>query len=180
MVNLTSSYCSTPPRTLLIGVGNPDRGDDGLGPHIVQSLEGPLSVLVTPIIHSGDGATLMECWDAEDYVVIVDCVRSGASPGTLHRFDAHQDKIPGDFFHYSSHAFGVAEAIELARTLKRLPKVLVIYGIEGKAYDWGSGLSPEVARKVAVICERILDEVIQSAPLRLIELSGAKSCMNSV
>ena len=176
MVNLTSKYCGTPPRTLLIGIGNPDRGDDGLGPHIVQVLEGALSAFVTPIIHRGDGATLMECWQAEDHVVLVDCVRSGATPGTLHRLDAHLDRIPCDFFHYSSHAFGVAEAIELARTLKCLPKVLVVYGIEGRAYDWGSGLSPEVARNVAPICERILAELTQSGAEKTIgslELSHA-------
>ncbi len=165
MVDSAALFPRAPSRTLLIGIGNPDRGDDGLGPHIVRALAPSLSGIVTPIIHGGDGATLMECWQVSDHVVLVDCVRSGAAPGTLHRFDARRDEIPCDFFHYSSHAFGVAEAIGLSRTLKRLPERLIIHGIEGSSYDWGSGLSPEVARQVDTICRLISEEVRPSGLL---------------
>jgi hydrogenase maturation protease len=70
---------------------------------------------------SGDGAALMEVWRGEETVIIIDAVKSGALPGTIRRFDARAQPIPKDAFRCSTHAFGVAEAIELARALARLP-----------------------------------------------------------
>ena len=146
-------------RTLLIGLGNPDRGDDGLGPRVIRALAGRLAPRVVCITHEGDGAALLERWQPDDRVVLVDCVRSAAAPGTIHRLDALESNIPSDFFHYSSHAFGLAEAVEMARSLGRLPSHLLIYGIEGGDYTWGCGLSPDVARAASELTSRLLDEL---------------------
>jgi hydrogenase maturation protease len=62
-------------------------------------------------------------------------------------------------FHTSSHAFNVAEAIELARVLNRLPPRLVVYGVEGRRFDVGAGMSPEVARATDEVVERLFNEV---------------------
>jgi DNA-binding transcriptional LysR family regulator len=52
--------------------------------------------------------------------------------------------LPKSGFRCSTHAFGVAEAIELGRGLGNLPQYLVVYGIEGKNFAAGVGLSAEV------------------------------------
>src|SRR5215207_5591238 len=57
----------------------------------------------------------------------------------------------------STHAFGVADAIELARTLGRLPARLEIYTIEGADFTAGAGLSPPVAAAVNALTRRIVD-----------------------
>jgi hydrogenase maturation protease len=62
-------------------------------------------------------------------------------------------------FHYSTHAFSVAEAVELARALGELPPKLVLYGIEGKNFDCGIGLSSEVEKATEEIVRRIEDEL---------------------
>jgi hydrogenase maturation protease len=51
--------------------------------------------------------------------------------------------------------------VELARVLERLPGRLVLYGIEGKTFTPGLGLSPEVEASIAVLAERILGEVLR-------------------
>jgi hydrogenase maturation protease len=48
----------------------------------------------------------------------------------------------------STHALGVAEAIELARALGRLPARLEVYAIEGARFTAGAGLSPAVEQAV--------------------------------
>ncbi len=94
----------------------------------------------------------MDCWVGAENVLVIDAVRSGSTPGKIHRIDATQIRVPSEFFHYSSHAFGVAEAIEMARVLGQLPPKITVVGIEGKDFSEGMGLSEEVelAAKAAV------------------------------
>jgi len=47
----------------------------------------------------------------------------------------------------------------LARALGRLPPRLIVYGVEGKAFEAGVGLSPEVKAAVQEVAERVLGEL---------------------
>lgn len=97
----------------------------------------------------------MEAWKAAEQVYIFDAVRSGAEPGTIFEFDAHEREIPANFFNYSTHNFSLAEAVELSRTLNQLPPVLKIFGIEGKDFSEGRSLSPEVKASADRILQNI-------------------------
>ncbi|MDO8142737.1 MAG: hydrogenase maturation protease [Candidatus Brocadiales bacterium] len=144
---------------LIIGIGNAFRGDDAVGLRITQDIKKVASVHVTVIEQSGDGVTLMESWKNADTVILIDAVYSGGNFGTIYRFDAHTQPIPTEFFHYSTHAFGVAEAIELARALKQLPQNLIVYGIEGKCFEAGIGLSIEVERAAQEVVTRVRHDI---------------------
>jgi hydrogenase maturation protease len=88
--------------------------------------------------------------------VLVDAVQSGAQPGTVHRVDASERPLPQELRgSTSTHALGLGEAIELARALERLPRLVLVYGVEGARFDAGAELSAEV--RVAV--ERVVDEL---------------------
>ncbi len=146
------------PAVLVIGVGNPMRGDDGVGPAVAQRLrESGLSA----VDHAGDGAVLLELWDDRDHVIVVDATASGRPPGTITRIDAHETPVARGVFHHSSHEFGVAEAVETARALDRLPGRLAVYGIEGETFEAGAGLSEPVARAVTEVARRIMAELSQ-------------------
>ena len=131
---------------LIIGIGNEYRGDDAAGLIVARRLKERLADSVKVIEQSGDGAALMDAWLGAETVIIIDAVMSGAAPGTIHRFDANTRPIPKGDFRYLTHAFGVAEAIELARALGNLPQRLVVYGIEGKNFAACIGLSAEVEK----------------------------------
>jgi hydrogenase maturation protease len=60
----------------------------------------------------------------------------------------------------STHVFGVAEAIELARALRQLPPVLVVYGVEGATFEMGAGLSAAVAAVVPQVVAQVRQEVL--------------------
>ena len=147
------------PRTLVIGIGNVFRCDDGVGLIVAQRVREKVSPAVKVLEASGEGAALMEAWKDTDSVILIDAVHSGAKPGTIHRLDAHTQPIPSKYFHYSTHAFSVAEAMELARALDQLPPRLVIYGIEGKTFEAGEKLSPEVGQAVDRVVKLILKEL---------------------
>ncbi len=55
----------------------------------------------------------------------------------------------------STHGFGVAQAIELARALNQLPKHLRIYGIEGRQFEIGAPVSPEVLAAVECLAQKL-------------------------
>lgn len=131
-------------RTVVIGVGNELRGDDGVGPAvsrlIAREAEPGVSVLAAP----ADGLALLDSWRGVDVAIIVDAVSSGAAPGTIHCVHGIDDARLISSVRWSSHSFGIPEAIGLARALGSLPKVLTIYGIEGSTFEAGAGLSQPV------------------------------------
>jgi hydrogenase maturation protease len=131
---------------LIIGVGNEYRGDDAVGLIVARRLKERLADSAIVIEQSGDGAALMEAWRGAETVIVIDAMISGAAPGTICRLDASARPIPKSYFRCSTHAFGVAEAIELARALGNFPQRLVVYGIEGKNFAAGVGLSAEVEK----------------------------------
>jgi len=154
---MTGFFCNT----VLVGVGNPFRSDDGVGQIVVRRLRGEVPSNVKVQEESGDGTELLEAWKGADCAILVDAVQSGAPPGTIHRLDARTEKLPVWFAHTSTHAFGVAEAIELARIMGDLPNHLVVYGIEGLDFSAGTELSPEVAEVVPAAANLVLREILQ-------------------
>jgi hydrogenase maturation protease len=90
---------------------------------------------------------------------VLDAAHSGAPPGTIHRFDASTEPIPSAFLNYSTHAFSVAEAVELSRVLHQLPPHLIVYGIEGSNFEGGVGLSPVVEDAAALVVARVVSEL---------------------
>jgi hydrogenase maturation protease len=146
-------------RLLIIGVGNAYRRDDAVGLVVARRLRRQVPRSVAVIEASGEGTALIEAWKAADSVIIIDAVHTGAAPGTIHKLDAHSQPIPSHFFHYSTHAFSVAEAIELARALQQLPPSLWIYGIEGSDFAAGQGLSLEVQRAAREVVKLIRSDL---------------------
>jgi hydrogenase maturation protease len=145
---------------VVIGVGNPDRGDDGVGPEVLAHLAGRVPGRVRLVHLAGaDPAAIMDAWSGWERAVLVDAMVSGAAPGTVSRFDAAVGPLPAEVRLASTHVLGAEAAVEMARALGRLPARLVVYGVEGAAFGAGSGLTPAVAAAVAAATERILEEV---------------------
>ena len=140
---------------LVIGVGNDYRSDDGVGLAVVRTLKERALPGILCLESDGDGTTLIDTWSHASRVIIIDAISSGAQPGTIYRFDALTQPLPASYSFSSTHAFGVAEAIQLARTLDQLPASLVVYGIEGKNFVAGTELSPEVERAVQEVVELV-------------------------
>jgi len=140
---------------LIIGCGSPERGDDAAGVHVAERLR---TLGLNTRVCSGEASELMEAWDRVADVLVIDCVVTGAAAGTVHLWDAYSwlpIKRTGD----STHAFGLGEAVELTRALRRLPARLRIYGIEGQKFEIGSETSAEVLRGVEEVVSRIVAEV---------------------
>jgi hydrogenase maturation protease len=146
-------------RVVVIGVGNAYRGDDGAGLATAERLAGLVPAGVTVVPCEQEPSRLVDAWQGASAAVVVDAVASGAEPGTVHRFDAAAEALPTRVFRSSTHAFGVGEAIELARALGKLPERVVVYGIEGAAFAAGEGLTAPVASAVGTVVEAVVADV---------------------
>ena len=143
-------------RRLVLGVGNLDRGDDAVGILIARRLRALLPPEVEVREASGEGAGLLDTWQGAEEVWLVDAVRPSGLPGRIYRLDVTTTPLPSDFFHYSTHAFGVAEAVELARVLGDLPRALFVYGIEAQSVRPGANLTPAVEAALEVVVAELL------------------------
>ena len=151
------------PRQLLIGVGNPDRGDDGAGRRVAQTLAGELPGDIEVLQLSGEAAELVSQLQGAQAVILVDASSSGAPAGTVQRFDVVAEPLPRELFAVSTHGVGVADAIELARALGDLPAVCIVYAIEAKCFDAGEPLSAPVTAALPEVAARVRAEFEQLA-----------------
>jgi hydrogenase maturation protease len=145
----------------IVGVGNPWRSDDGAGLAVARALRGTIPG-VEVLEREGEPAALIDAWEGAETVWVVDAVASGATPGTVHRFDAAGGPLPAALFGASTHLLGLADAVELARALGRLPDRLVVVGIEGASFEAGTTLTPAVAGAVVEAAALVRNEI---APL---------------
>jgi hydrogenase maturation protease len=147
-------------RVRIIGIGQEWRGDDAAGLLVARQLRRMAGARVTVLEDSGSMTDLLAAWQGAEAVIVADAVRSGGRPGEIYQFPVHERPLPAELFPAAStHAWGLAQAAALAQALGQLPPYLVVYGIEGRDFGLGQGLSPEVARAIPEVVRRISLEI---------------------
>jgi hydrogenase maturation protease len=143
---------------VVIGIGNPDRGDDAVGLAVARRVRAAAPAEVVVIELDGDQLALLDAWDGAADVYVVDATCSDAEPGSVCRFDASAP-LGGEFSRRGTHLLSLADVIELARALRQLPARLRGFGIEGAAYELGTPLSPQAELAARTVAEQILAEL---------------------
>ena len=155
----------------LIGVGNPDCGDDGVGPRLIDQLEQTDLPEVVLLKASGETAGLIEILSEHTLVILIDAIAAQTEPGRIHRFDATSDPLPAEFFsNMSTHSMGVDEALEMARVLGEFPSRVIVFGMEGIYFEAGDTMCPQVLKKLDDLSTAIRTEI---------ESLQTKSALNS-
>ena len=150
---------------LVVGVGSRYRGDDAAGLAVAALVRERAPDGIEVLTHEGEGVGLMERLAECDTAILIDAMLSGAEPGAVRRFDANAIPLPARAFRHSTHAIGLADAIELGRALGKLPHRIIVYGIEAKESRQGNGLSPEVEDSVNRVAGQVLAELLdQDSP----------------
>ena len=163
--------CVRPPARVVIGLGNPVRGDDIAGRLVARLLREMRPAGVTVAELDGDAASLVPVLRAEDAVWLVDAARAGRPAGTIYRLDcAAGDALPPSAS-ASSHGLGVAEALALARALGSLPRRCVLYAIEGGDFTPGAAPAAAVSAAARAVAARIAGELVDEPPIPVEGLS---------
>ena len=139
---------------LVIGVGNRDRGDDAIGPVIVDHVREFAPQLET-LIAEGDLSDLVLRWTPNQDVIVVDAIRSTRLPGSVIITDALSRALTTEESLLSSHGVGLAETVELARLLHRLPRSLIVVGVEAQSFGQFDPLTEEVSAAIPAALQQV-------------------------
>ena len=145
-------------KTVVVGLGNRMRGDDGVGPAVIDQLRGRVPPDVHLIENSGDVAELIEAWRGADRALLIDAVIAAEEAGSVHRIDGRLGLPPG-WWSASTHLVSLTEAVELSWELHCLPDELTVFAITAATVDRGDCLSPEVGAVVDEVVEWVLADL---------------------
>ena len=152
------------PSIVVIGVGNTLFSDEGVGVHVVNQLKRmPLPSNVEVVDCGTNGIAVLEALDGAEKAVIVDAVSAGGKPGTIYRLTlseilAMEDRL---LKLVSLHQFDLIAALKLAEltTVYKMPRDIIIVGVEAKSFDLGLGPSEEIKRVIPKVVEVVLREI---------------------
>ena len=145
--------------TLIIGLGNPLRGDDGVGIRVAQALAEQTLPAGIEIMDGGtQGLGLVSLLEGQQRVILIDAADIGQSPGQFARFTLEEVDLPGQDEALSIHDAGLRDALLLASALDILPDELVIFGVQPASIEWDSSLSPQVEATLPDLIRAVLKE----------------------
>lgn len=148
---------------LILGLGNPLQGDDGIGCRVAQELAGAsVSAHLPDDVEVMDGGTpgigLVNLLEGRVRVILVDAAEMGRAPGEVVRFSLRDAALNVTAEQFSLHAAGIADALALGRALNLTLPEIVVYGVQPARVGWGTCLSPPVAAAVPQVVAAVLRE----------------------
>ena len=157
-------------RWLVLGLGNPILGDDGVGWHVADAVERSLessSRTVTVERAALGGLHAMERLIGYDRAIIVDAIHTGrhaAGRVSLLPLEDLPDPVAG--YANSSHDTSLRTALEVGRTLgARLPAHVIVVAVETtREYDFSEELSPSVRAAVPRAAALVLGTLNRTDP----------------
>jgi hydrogenase maturation protease len=150
----------SPPSILAIGLGNPLRGDDGVGVRVAQALlQRTLPGNVEVVDGGTQGLAIVNWMEGRRRLIVVDAADIGQAPGRFVRFALDETHLRGEDQHLSVHAAGLRDALLLAQALRNLPDEVVIFGVQPANVEWDSGLSTEVEAALPDLIAAVLAEL---------------------
>jgi hydrogenase maturation protease len=154
-----------PPRTLLLGMGNPILGDDGVGHELARRLGARLSstpgLAVEPECTVG-GLNLLDLVAGFDRLVVIDSIKTeGGRPGDWYRFDGAALRETMNLSNV--HDANFATAMELGRRLgMHVPRDdrIHVFAVEVREnLTFGEALAAELADALPELCDEMLAEI---------------------
>jgi hydrogenase maturation protease len=156
-------------KILILGLGNPLLGDDGVGWRVAEEVEHrlPKSSEISEIsmevdFSSGGGLPLMERLAGYDEAILIDAIDLKRGPiGSVYQFDL--DDLPNQFAGHiaSTHETNLQTALRLGRSLgAALPDRVTVIAIESPhVYEFSEELSSIVAASIPQAIDQVLQQL---------------------
>jgi hydrogenase maturation protease len=145
---------------LILGLGNPLYGDDGVGPAVVQLLK---ERELPPEVEVLDGGTaglgLLDTIAGRRRLLVVDAAEMGRPAGTVLRLSPEEARLVQEQAPLSPHQVGLAEVFDLAARLEMAPAEVLIFAVQPEYLGWRQELSPSVQQSLPGLVSVILAEV---------------------
>jgi len=143
-------------KTLVIGVGNLLRCDDGVGIHVVNRLNEVASYIDTLDVALGS-IEILEAMKGRDRVFIVDAIQAGGEPGTIYRVNLSRGEEPPRITH--SHGVDLLTTLRLGDSLfpGQMPREIVLLAVEAEDV---TTLSESCTSKVQAAVEKVVEIIL--------------------
>lgn len=156
-------------KTLIVGLGNPILGDDGVGWRIAQELQiaGNLPSDADVICLAVGGISLMESLVGYKRAIIIDAIVTHKAPiGTIRRLKLEDLTDPSSGHLSSAHDTSLQNALRIGHDLGiQLPDEIVVLTIESqKVYDFSEDLTPAVSAAIPNAISNIMELLSGSNP----------------
>lgn len=145
---------------LILGLGNPLQGDDGIGCRAIEALQlHALPETVEAVDGGTPGIGLIHLLEGRTRAIVVDAAEMGRPPGTVVRFRPDEVRLTGAAERFSLHRSAVSDALALAGALNLPLPEIVFFGVQPASVGWEATLSPSVAAAMPELVKAILSEI---------------------
>ena len=148
-------------KTLVLGLGNPIHGDDGVGNQIAEILKSEVSIPeVTVVEASSSGLDLLGLIEGNERVIIIDAIQTKRGEvGQIYRLSLDDFATPRHFS--GAHSVDFVTAVELGNRLGlTLPREIIIFAIEvADVTSFSEEFTPEVQRAIPEVVGLVLSEL---------------------
>jgi hydrogenase maturation protease len=146
---------------VVLGLGNPLLGDEGIGIHLIGRLA--CSAAEHPSVEFIDagtgGFTVLHCLEGRQKAILIDCALMGEEPGTIRRFTPDEVQSVKALAHQSLHEVDLLRIVAMAERLGQAPEQVVIFGIQPERIEPGQGLSQTLLNRIGEYLSAILHEI---------------------
>ena len=151
-------------KLLVLGIGSPF-GDDRVGWEVVERLKGEGVAARFPEVRfdtaDRPGSLLLTTLEGVDAAILIDAVEAGLAPGEIVRLadeaiDARAETL------FSSHGLGVGQALQLGRSLGRLPPRLILFGVQLSVSPLPETAEAPLSKSVTAAIDSLVSQIEES------------------
>ena len=148
-------------KTLILGMGNPIMGDDGVGIWAARALKDRVNEEKVTVMETGmAGLNLLELLADYDRAILIDAIKTGEGEvGKIYRLEP--ETLNGTRHAASTHGIDFSTALELGSRLGlSLPRDIILFGIEvADVNTFSEKCTPEVEKAIPVVADMVVQEL---------------------
>lgn len=150
-------------RIVIVGIGNILLSDEGIGVYVINELKN-LQLPANVEVHDcgTGGLSILNVLDKAEKAVIIDAVKGGGSPGSIYSFTLDEILTEDRRLKMTSlHDLDLTTALKIAELthIYKLPREIVVIGVEPASIEMGMELSPQIRRTIPKIIDLVLKEI---------------------
>jgi len=145
-------------KTLVLGIGNPLRSDDGIGIHVVESLRDEDLSDKIDIKEGLSGLDILGAIAGYERIIMIDAIKSGGEPGTIYKLSVGDLHAQQTLHTFSTHDVDIPTMLKLGRDLYpgKMPEDIVIIAVEAEDIETFSEIcTPKVEKAIQEVVHLI-------------------------
>jgi hydrogenase maturation protease len=138
-------------KTLVLGIGNSLRSDDGIGIHVVESLREENLREGVNIREGLSGLDILGAIAGYERVIMIDAIKCGGEPGTVYKFSVGDLHAQQTLHAFSTHDVDIPTMLKLGRDLYpgKMPEDIVIIAVEAEDIEtFSETCTPKVEKAI--------------------------------